>query len=554
MTFAELTVKFKTEGASTVKKDTADLSNVMNDLAGKMGLATTGASLAADAIIAAGKAIFDAGKFAVKSAIDFDTNIRALANYSKNAQELSAQMTRLEEIAKLPGLGLPEVMKGVSNLEAAGFSAKLAEASIKQFGNALALAGKGKSDLDGIALALQQIKSKGQISAEEINQLAERAPQIRQAMKSAFGTSNTEELQKMGIGATEFVSKITDELAKLPRAQGGLNTLIENAQDALTKAAGTVGAGFVKLFTAGGGESSKFFDMIQNSAEQINIVLTALSESEAFKAIQTNIKVIIDSLAKMGPFFKGVFTVVLGLIVGVVQEVTQRIAFVANFLGQLFSNPLKTIKNEFVVLGQQIKAILNNALAGALDGLRKFVSGIDKFAGTNFASKIPQMATLDVPGQTAGQKALGALLSGAPGFEALKKAAAATGQIMGLEKPFQKLPSDLMFGGGGGGGDTDTKTGKDTKEKEAKKAREKQQKTLDLIESHTKQTSEATLRNMTYGGGMLAAQGISNVEMRGYNRVSSPQISASNDIVRGVEKLYKGFQVSNSLNINPRRA
>jgi hypothetical protein len=281
--------------------------------------------------------------------------------------------------------------------------------------------------------------------------------------------------------------------------------------------------------------------------------LTALSESEAFKAIQRNIKVIIDSLAKMGPFFKGVFTVVLGLIVGVVQEVTQRIAFVANFLGQLFSNPLKTIKNEFIVLGQQIKAILNNALAGALDGLRKFVSGIDKFAGTNFASKIPQMATMDVPGQTAGQKALGALLSGAPGFDALMKGAKAAGEIAGLEKPLQKLPSDLMFGGGGGG-TPDTKNGKDTKEKEAKKARDKQQKALDLIENHTRQTSEATLRNLTYGGGMLAAQGISNVEIRGFGRVGSPQISASNDISRGVIKLLKGHQVANSLNINPRRA
>jgi len=75
-----------------------------------------------------------------------------------------------------------------------------------------------------------------------------------------------------------------------------------------------------------------------------------------------------------------------------------------------------------------------------------------------------------------------------------------------------------------------------------------------MIESHTKQTSEATLRNMTYGGGMLAAQGISNTEMRGFGRVGSPQISASNDISRGVIKLIKGHQVTNSLNINPRRA
>jgi len=85
--------------------------------------------------------------------------------------------------------------------------------------------------------------------------------------------------------------------------------------------------------------------------------------------------------------------------------------------------------------------------------------------------------------------------------------------------------------------------------------REKQQKTLDLIESHTKQTSEATLRNMTYGGGMLAAQGISDLQLNGFRRgAGSPQISASNDINRGIEKLVRGFQVSNSLNVSFRRA
>jgi tape measure domain-containing protein len=139
----------------------------------------------------------------VQAAMAYDSQVRCLAAYAKNAQELQAQLARLQEIAKLPGLGLPEVRAGVLQLEAAGLNAQTAERALMAFGNALALVGKGKSELDGVILALGQIASKGSISAEEINQIAERVPQIRQVLVSAFGTASTEAIQKMGITADE---------------------------------------------------------------------------------------------------------------------------------------------------------------------------------------------------------------------------------------------------------------------------------------------------------------------------------------------------------------
>jgi hypothetical protein len=82
----------------------------------------------------------------------------------------------------------------------------------------------------------------------------------------------------------------------------------------------------------------------------------------------------------------------------------------------------------------------------------------------------------------------------------------------------------------------------------------KQVKTLEKIEQNTKTQNELTLRNMTYGGGELAAQGISAVQMGGFRSVSSPQINASNDIVRGVEKIVRGYSNSNNLNFSFRRS
>ena len=86
------------------------------------------------------------------------------------------------------------------------------------------------------------------------------------------------------------------------------------------------------------------------------------------------------------------------------------------------------------------------------------------------------------------------------------------------------------------------------------KSKEKQTRQLELIVQNTKTQNELTLRNMTYGGGELAAQGISAVQMGGFRSVSTPQINATNDIVRGVEKIVRGYSNSNNLNFSFRRS
>ena len=149
------------------------------------------------------------------------------------SSSLAAQeMERLKEVAKLPGLGYAETIRMSTSLQAAGFSAEQARKSMAAFGNALAIVGKGKADLDGVGLALTQIMSKGKVSAEEINQIAERVPQIRKAMEAAFGTANTEMIQAMGLTSGQFIRGITDDLGKLEKVTGGLKNGTENLSDA----------------------------------------------------------------------------------------------------------------------------------------------------------------------------------------------------------------------------------------------------------------------------------------------------------------------------------
>lgn len=554
MTFAELTVKFNSVGASSVKKDVSDLSGMMGSFAGKLGMATTAGGLAADAIVALGKAIFDLGKASVNAAVDFDTNVRALANFSKNSQELSAQLDRLREIAKMPGLGLPEVMAGVVKLEAAGLSANLAEKAIKQFGNALTLAGKGKADLDGIALALSQIQAKGVVSAEEINQIAERAPQIRQAMVAAFGTADTKAIQEMGISSEQFITKIIEQLQKLPRAQGGLLTMFENIKDEANTLMVTLGQGFMSLFGGGGGAATSIMEFAKTIAEQTNTILKGLSESPTFKQISANIKVIFDNLKQFAPFFKAIFIGVVSLIAGIVKQITQQIAYIMNFLGQLIKDPIGVMRNEFKVLGEQIKAIFINVSVGVLEIIKKMLGYIDKVAGTNLASKIQPGKTVTVPGATAGQKALGAMFSLTRGkfmFPALIDAAKMAGEAYGYEGPLNLLSAIKNTGGPTTKIPTTTiDKDKDEKhKKETHKKADKHQKTLEQIRDHTK-SAELTLREFTYGGGVLGGAAVSKADLAMRGKIYAPSTTGLSDLERGVLKITRSYTNNNNLNLN----
>lgn len=91
-------------------------------------------------------------------------------------------------------------------------------------------------------------------------------------------------------------------------------------------------------------------------------------------------------------------------------------------------------------------------------------------------------------------------------------------------------------------------------EKAKKLKQQKDTNLLDLIVQNTAKANELTLRNMTYGGGQLAAEGVSSVQMANFRTVSSPRINATNDMVRGVKKEVNATIGSNFLNFSPRRS
>lgn len=181
------------------------------------------------------------GGAALKVYADMDQLKRGLDAYNISLNEI-------KKTAKLPGLGLEEAAKSTITFASVKYNAELSTKAVREFGNALVYSGRGKEELAGIATAFAQMKGKGNVMAQEINQIAERLPMIRDLMQQAFGASDTEVLQKRGIKADQFLEGVVKQLEKLPRVSGGLKVAWENIIDSLKIGGYEIASTAEKLF------------------------------------------------------------------------------------------------------------------------------------------------------------------------------------------------------------------------------------------------------------------------------------------------------------------
>jgi tape measure domain-containing protein len=195
-------------------------------------LSSIAAGAAGASAVFAGFALVTASALSnLQAYAEYDGLVRGLKTLEGSAEDTANRLKVLREVAKAPGLGFEEAVRGDIRLRSVGISADLSGKALKAFGNAIATVGGGKSDLDGVILALGQIQSKGSIAAEEINQINERIPQVRAAMKAAFGTADAEALGKAGLTTTQFIEQLVAELGKLPQVTGGAQNALDNYDD-----------------------------------------------------------------------------------------------------------------------------------------------------------------------------------------------------------------------------------------------------------------------------------------------------------------------------------
>ena len=160
--------------------------------------------------------IIGLGTAAIKSFGEIQSLQKGLEAVMGSAAAAGSEFDKLKEVAKLPGLGLEEAVRGSVSLQSAGFSADQARESLLAFGNALATVGKGKNELNFVILALTQLQNKSSGFGQDLRQVTEQLPQLRGALTDAFGTADSEAIAKLGVTGAEVVQRITKEFAKLP--------------------------------------------------------------------------------------------------------------------------------------------------------------------------------------------------------------------------------------------------------------------------------------------------------------------------------------------------
>ncbi len=214
-----------------------------------------------------------------RATADMDTLRLSLDAVTGSSVETARQLKALREVAKLPGLGFKEAVQGAVNLEVVGFSAKETIRVLKDFGNAVALTGGGKNELDRIIFQFTQMSSLGKVTSQDLKPILQTAPAVAKAMLGVFGTISPEKIEAMGLTFDQFVARLLTGLEKLPHATGGVKNAFENLSDAVFQASAAFGTEFS---SAVGGAINKLAGALQSFADNRRAIIDV---ADAVKAL-----------------------------------------------------------------------------------------------------------------------------------------------------------------------------------------------------------------------------------------------------------------------------
>jgi tape measure domain-containing protein len=325
------------------------------------------------------------GVVSTQSAVTLDSLKRGLATVAGSAAAAEEQLKRLREIAKLPGIGFEEAIQGSIRLQAVGFSAKEAEKDLIEFSNAIALTGGGREELQRVTVQLGQLSAKGKVVAQDLKPIIEAAPAVGQALLKAFGTVNSEDIQKLGISSQEFLRRLVSELGRLPRAAAGAKNSFENFRDSVFIASSAIGDALLPTLT----------ELIR-IAEPI-ILNLADAFRELPKPVKNAIVVLAGLLAIAGPALLalGGLVGILGSVASAVTAFTSAAAAVGG-VAALLSGVGEVLLVIVAVLG--VAAIAGAALFKAwqlnFGGIRDTVTRVLNIIQEGFNRVLPNILSL----------------------------------------------------------------------------------------------------------------------------------------------------------------
>jgi tape measure domain-containing protein len=532
--------------------------------------------------------------------VSYEQQIRGLATYEDNAQTLTETLGRLRQLAKLPSLALPEVIQATTSLRAAGLSAENSERSIMAFARALAAVGKGKADFKGAMLALQQIVTAGKLEGDEIRQLSERVPQIRQVLLKAFGSAKGEEITKVmqqtGKTVYDVVSMINDELLKIPQVSAGVSTSLENVMDDLAEATRPVGQGLAAMFTAAQPGMQNLIQIIGQVSQAVGEVFYSIGQSGVIQSVLGNLFGFVDTGSIVENFREAAMRISSYILAAVnqipviydalktgamalfkylegnapkwINELIYWLKY-AYLVGKEVFDGMMSFLTPFVQTFQVLVWSVKQFVAGAkmmkegniVGALGEFVAGTAGIAaGTVMGIAAPVagvgQAAADFAQREDATKAAFANLERQRNAGTLGK-----DMMKGFSDAFNSVPELANIGKAFGSVGTTADSiygrisqnmkalpelppglnyGKRPTQGEVGGMGDKSVGTLKEIASNTKKTAdELSLRTQTLGGGQLAKLGVTSTELAGGARVNSPGLRTAPTLIeQGLRQFY----------------
>ena len=392
--------------------------------------------------------IIGVGAAALKSFADMEKLENGLIAIMGSSEGAAVELEKLRKVAENPGLALPEVVKASASLQSVGMNADAARETITQFGNAVARAGGGAEQFDGVVLALSQISAVGKVTQEDLNQIKERLPEFARVMKEEFGVVTAEGIRELGISSEEFIKRSVGALGNLERANGGLANTFDNLQD-------NVSASLAELGKA------------------INETLNLESVVASFSA---GLQRLVDGFKSLNPETQG-FIVKAGLLVAALGPAIFIVGKLITTFSALIGTTrliMTTVKNlSTVISGAFAKILANPAILGvtlaiaAVGAIALYVydnwqAFSDRFKNIwiNIKNSVMQGVTFVLGKLDSLQKALGLDLfdlSGMTKYQEEQRVVAAEFKTIGetvdsLKGKFKSLFMAAPGKGGGGGG------------------------------------------------------------------------------------------------------
>ena len=193
------------------------------------------------------------GAAAVKTAEDLNTARVSFTTMLGSAEAADKMLKDLQAFAATTPFEFPDLVHAATRMKALGFNANEVVPMLKTVGDAAAALGGGKDAIDGITKALGDMRSKGKVSAEEMQQLAERGIPAWEILAGKIGVSIPEAMKMAEKGALQASTAVPALLAGMNERFGGqmeqmsktLTGQWSNLKDTLTAALIPIGQALI---------------------------------------------------------------------------------------------------------------------------------------------------------------------------------------------------------------------------------------------------------------------------------------------------------------------